>query len=35
MKSVDTCATTTTKTKHPMLRVQPISISIRALKHVC
>jgi len=31
---VDTCATTTTKTKAVKLRAEPKSIGIRALKHL-
>jgi len=32
---VDTCATTTTKTKVVKLRDEPKSIGIRALEHIC
>jgi len=32
---VDTCATSTTKTKLPKLRAEPKNIDTRALKHVC
>jgi len=34
-KSVDTCATTTIKTKVVILRAEPKSIGIRALKPTC
>jgi len=35
VKSVDTCATPTTKTKLPKLRAEQKSSGIRVLKHVC
>jgi len=35
MKSLDACATTTTKTKVIKLRAELKNIGIRALKHIC